>query len=92
MRQLAVECAELGITSNGVNADRVRTNLFDSKLIEQRAAARGLTADEYFSSNLLKKEVTVQDVAQAFYFLALAEKTTGTYFCVDGGAIANAPK
>jgi NAD(P)-dependent dehydrogenase (short-subunit alcohol dehydrogenase family) len=40
--------------------------------------------------NLLGREVTAQDVAQAFVFLALAEKTTGAVLTVDGGNIAAA--
>ena len=43
MRQYAIEYGTNGITSNGVNPDRVRTNLFDMKLVEERAKSRGLT-------------------------------------------------
>jgi hypothetical protein len=56
-------------------------------MIEQRAKSRNLTADEYFRSNLLKKEVTVEDVAQAFFTLALADKTSACTVTVDGGNI-----
>ena len=92
MRQYAVEYGHHGISSNAVNADRVRTNLFDMDLVTKRAAARGLTADKYFCSNYLEREVLVPDVAEAFYNLALALKTTGMYYVVDGGNIANAPR
>ena len=54
MRQYAVEYGQYGIRSNAVNADRIRTNLFDMSLVEERAKSRGLTASEYFASNLLK--------------------------------------
>lgn len=38
--QYALEYASVGIRSNAVNPDRVRTNLFSPELIQQRAAAR----------------------------------------------------
>jgi NAD(P)-dependent dehydrogenase (short-subunit alcohol dehydrogenase family) len=44
------------------------------------------------SGNLLGREVTAADVAQAFVSLALAEKTTGAFLTVDGGNIAAAPR
>jgi hypothetical protein len=44
------------------------------------------------TGNLLRREVTAADVADAFVFLALAEKTTGAIFTVDGGNIAAAPR
>jgi hypothetical protein len=40
--------------------------------------------------NLLKQEVTAEDVAQAFVSLALATKTTAAVITVDGGNIAAA--
>ena len=48
-----------GIRANAVNPDRVRTNLFDMKLVEARAKARGLSPGQYFASNLLREEVLV---------------------------------
>ena len=92
MRQYAIEYGTNGITSNGVNPDRVRTNLFDMKLVEERAKSRGLTATEYFKSNLLKREVLSVDVARAFLHLAVSEKTTGCIFTVDGGNISASPR
>lgn len=92
MRQYCVEYGERGIRANAVNADRVRTNLFDLSLVEKRAQARGLTADQYFKSNLLQREVTADDVAAAFLSLAVAQSTTGSIFTVDGGNIAAAPR
>jgi len=92
MRQYCVEYGDRKIRSNAVNADRVRTNLFDLDLVEKRANARGLTADQYFRANLLGAEVLDVDVAEAFLALALAEKTTGCITTVDGGNIAAAPR
>jgi hypothetical protein len=40
--------------------------------------------------NLLMREVTAEDVANAFVHLALAEKTTAGIVTVDGGNIAAA--
>jgi rhamnose utilization protein RhaD (predicted bifunctional aldolase and dehydrogenase)/NAD(P)-dependent dehydrogenase (short-subunit alcohol dehydrogenase family) len=92
MKQYALEGGEAGIRSNAINADRVRTGLLDAAEVEARAKARGLSADEYFRSNLLRREVTAQDVAQGFVALALAEATTGAVLTVDGGNIAAAPR
>jgi len=90
MRQYAVEYGKHGIRANAVNADRVMTNLFDMKLVEERAAARGLTANEYFSSNLLQQQVFAIDAAKAFLHLTLSLKTTAAIITVDGGNIAAA--
>src|SRR6185312_264693 len=63
MRQYAVDLAKHGIRSNAINADRIRTNIFAGGRLESRAAARGITVDEYFRANLLGREVTARDVA-----------------------------
>ncbi len=91
-KQYAIEGGDAGIRSNAINADRVRTRLLDPVQLEARAQARGLTADEYFRSNLLRREVTADDVAQGFVALALAEATTGTVLTIDGGNIAASPR
>ncbi|MBL4689588.1 MAG: bifunctional aldolase/short-chain dehydrogenase [Nannocystaceae bacterium] len=92
MKQYALEGAAHGIRSNAVNADRVRTGLLGAADIEARAAARGLSADAYFRSNLLGREVTAADVADAFLALATARATTAAVLPVDGGNIAAAPR
>ncbi|MBO6935138.1 MAG: bifunctional aldolase/short-chain dehydrogenase [Deltaproteobacteria bacterium] len=92
MKQLALENGEVGIRVNAVNADRIRTGLLPPAFVEERAKARGLDADAYFRSNLLKREVTAEDVAGAFLSLALAKSTTGSVFTVDGGNIAASPR
>jgi NAD(P)-dependent dehydrogenase (short-subunit alcohol dehydrogenase family) len=92
MRQYALEGGPARIRANAVNADRVRTGLFPPEMVEARARARGLDPDEYFRANLLQREVTADDVADAFLALALAESTTGAVFTVDGGNIAAAPR
>jgi NAD(P)-dependent dehydrogenase (short-subunit alcohol dehydrogenase family) len=42
---------------------------------------------DYMSGNLLRREVTADDVAQAFLHQALELKTTGDVTTVDGGNI-----
>ena len=89
MKQYALEHGEGGITSNAVNADRVNTGIFKGGLLQERAKARGLTVDQYLSGgNLLRREVTVDDVAKAFVALAKSRVTTAAVITVDGGNIA----
>lgn len=92
MRQYAIDLGARGIRSNAVNADRVRTRLFEGGVLESRATARGLTPDEYFRANLLSREVTAYDVADAFAYLATARSTTGCVLTVDGGNAAAFPR
>jgi NAD(P)-dependent dehydrogenase (short-subunit alcohol dehydrogenase family) len=92
MRQYAVDLAGLGIRSNAVNADRIRTNIFAGGMVESRAKARGITVDEYFRANLLAREVLARDVAEAFSYLAQAQATTGCVITVDGGNAAAFPR
>jgi len=91
-KQYALDYGQFGIRSNAINADRIRTALFAEDVVTERAAARGLSADDYFKSNLLQQEVFDTDVAQGFLNLALAEKTTGSILTIDGGNIAASPR
>ena len=90
MRQYALDHGAEGIRANAVNADRVRSGLLDDAMIAARAKARGVTEAEYMQGNLLGREVTAKDVAQAFVALALARTTTAAVLTVDGGNIAAA--
>ncbi len=90
MRQYALDYGSDGIRANGVNADRVRTGLLSEAMVTERAAARGLSETAYMQGNLLKREVTVADVAHAFLALASARATTGHVVTVDGGNMAAA--
>jgi NAD(P)-dependent dehydrogenase (short-subunit alcohol dehydrogenase family) len=92
MRQYAVDLGRHGIRSNAVNADRIRTGLFDAGVLEARSKSRGVSIDEYFSDNLLRRETTAADVARAFLHLATAEATTGCVLTVDGGNPAAFPR
>jgi rhamnose utilization protein RhaD (predicted bifunctional aldolase and dehydrogenase)/NAD(P)-dependent dehydrogenase (short-subunit alcohol dehydrogenase family) len=90
MRQYALDYGADSIRSNGVNADRIRSGLLTDEMIAARSKARGLSEADYMSGNLLRAEVTADDVAQAFLALAKARKTTGHVETVDGGNIAAA--
>jgi rhamnose utilization protein RhaD (predicted bifunctional aldolase and dehydrogenase)/NAD(P)-dependent dehydrogenase (short-subunit alcohol dehydrogenase family) len=90
VRQYALDYGADGIRANAVNADRIRSGLLTADFIEERAKARGLTEKDYMSGNLLGREVTADDVAQAFLAQALALKTTADVTTVDGGNIAAA--
>ena len=85
MRQYAIDLGAQGIRANAVNADRIRTKLFDEGVLEARAQARGLSPSEYFRANLLRRETSAEHVAEAFVYLAVAEATTGCVITVDGG-------
>lgn len=87
-RQYALEYGAIGVRSNAVNADRIRSGLLDNDMIASRSSARGLSVDDYMAGNLLRQEVTARDVAEAFLSQALAHKTTGNVATVDGGNIA----
>jgi rhamnose utilization protein RhaD (predicted bifunctional aldolase and dehydrogenase)/NAD(P)-dependent dehydrogenase (short-subunit alcohol dehydrogenase family) len=90
VRQYALDYGADGIRANAVNADRIRSGLLTPELIAARAEARGVDEKQYMRGNLLHREVTAEDVAQAFLFHALAHKTTADVITVDGGNIAAA--
>jgi len=90
VRQYAVDYGADGIRANAVNADRIRSGLVTPEFIATRAQARGVPEDKYMRDNLLAREVTADDVAQAFLAQALALKTTAAVTTVDGGNIAAA--
>ena len=87
-KQYAVDYGAYGIRSNGVNADRIRSGLLNDSMIKSRAKAREVSTDEYMKGNLLLNEVKADDVAKAFFHLAVSKKTTGAVLTVDGGNIA----
>jgi NAD(P)-dependent dehydrogenase (short-subunit alcohol dehydrogenase family) len=87
VKQYALDHGKDAIRSNAVNADRIRTGLLTPEMVKERAIARHISEADYMSGNLLKREVTAEDVADAFVFLALARKTTAATVTVDGGNI-----
>jgi len=90
MRQYALEYGAQGIRSNAVNADGIRGGLLTPAMVADRAKAYGISEAAYMSRNLLRREVTAEDVAAAFVDLALARNTTAGVTTVDGGNIASA--
>jgi rhamnose utilization protein RhaD (predicted bifunctional aldolase and dehydrogenase)/NAD(P)-dependent dehydrogenase (short-subunit alcohol dehydrogenase family) len=90
MRQYALDYGADGVRANAVNADRIRSGLLTEEMIASRSKARGLSEQDYMTGNLLGREVTAEDVAQAFLHQALALKTTADVTTVDGGNIAAA--
>jgi NAD(P)-dependent dehydrogenase (short-subunit alcohol dehydrogenase family) len=89
-RQYAVDYGSVGIRSNAVNADRIRSGLLTQDMIKSRSEARGVSERDYMGGNLLGQEVTAEDVAKAFLALARADRTTAAVLTVDGGNIAAA--
>jgi rhamnose utilization protein RhaD (predicted bifunctional aldolase and dehydrogenase)/NAD(P)-dependent dehydrogenase (short-subunit alcohol dehydrogenase family) len=87
MKQYALDHGADGIRSNAVNADRIRTGLLTEDMIARRSKARGVSEADYMAGNLLRQEVTAEDVAREFVALALAKKTTAATVTVDGGNI-----
>src|SRR5260221_3990526 len=87
VRQYALDYGADGIRANAVNADRIRSGLLTEAMIRSRAASRGVGEVDYMAGNLLRREVTAEDVAQAFLHHAVALKTTGDVTTVDGGNI-----
>ncbi|MBF0324193.1 MAG: bifunctional aldolase/short-chain dehydrogenase [Alphaproteobacteria bacterium] len=87
MKQYALDHGGDGIRSNAVNADRIRSGLLTPEMIAARSKARGVTEKDYMAGNLLGCEVTAEDVADAFVWLARATKTTACTVTVDGGNI-----
>lgn len=90
MRQYAIDHGAEGIRANAVNADRIRSGLLTDSFIAERSKARGVSEKEYMAGNLLQREVSAEDVAQAFVDLARATATTAAVVTVDGGNIAAA--
>jgi len=87
MKQYALDHGKDGIRSNAVNADRIRSGLLTEDMIASRSKARGVSHTDYMSNNLIGREVTADDVADAFVYLATAQKTTAATLTVDGGNI-----
>jgi rhamnose utilization protein RhaD (predicted bifunctional aldolase and dehydrogenase)/NAD(P)-dependent dehydrogenase (short-subunit alcohol dehydrogenase family) len=92
-RVLALEGGPFGIRSNMVNPDAVfsGSGLWTAEVREERARSYGIAPDQledfYRQRNLLRVEVTAEDVAEAalFYAAERSAKTTGSMLPVDGG-------
>ena len=88
-----MENGKYKIRVNTVNPDAVfkDSQLWSSEIREQRAEAHGIPVDEieefYVQRNLLKVNVSAEDVAETVLFLASdrSSRTTGAVIPVDGG-------
>ncbi len=77
-----------GIRVNGLHPNAVfDTGVWTDEVLASRAAAYGLTVEEYRKNNVLRVEVTSRDVAELAAELCGPRfaKTTGAWIPVDGG-------
>lgn len=87
-RVAALELGQLGIRVNTLHPDAVYdTALWTDALLADRAAAYGMSVEEYKTKNVLGTEVRSADVAEAVFLLAgnRLGKTTGAQLPIDGG-------
>jgi rhamnose utilization protein RhaD (predicted bifunctional aldolase and dehydrogenase)/NAD(P)-dependent dehydrogenase (short-subunit alcohol dehydrogenase family) len=87
-RVAALELSRDGIRVNVLHPNAVfDTGTFTPEVLAARAAAYGLSVDEYKRNNLLGVEIVAQDVAMAAAALVgpSFRRTTGAQIPVDGG-------
>jgi NAD(P)-dependent dehydrogenase (short-subunit alcohol dehydrogenase family)/ribulose-5-phosphate 4-epimerase/fuculose-1-phosphate aldolase len=87
-RVAALEWGVDGIRVNVIHPNAVfDTALWSPEIVEARAQQYGLSVDEYRANNVLRVEVTSQDVAQMCVAMCgpAFAKTTGAQVPVDGG-------
>jgi rhamnose utilization protein RhaD (predicted bifunctional aldolase and dehydrogenase)/NAD(P)-dependent dehydrogenase (short-subunit alcohol dehydrogenase family) len=87
-RVAALEWGRDGIRVNTLHPNAVfDTGVWTEEVLASRAAAYGLSVEEYRRSNVLRAEVTSRDVAEAAAELCGPRfaKTTGAWLPVDGG-------
>jgi rhamnose utilization protein RhaD (predicted bifunctional aldolase and dehydrogenase)/NAD(P)-dependent dehydrogenase (short-subunit alcohol dehydrogenase family) len=87
-RVAALEWGRDGIRVNGLHPNAVfDTGVWTEEVLASRAAAYGLTVEEYRRNNVLGAEVTSRDVAELAAELCGPRfaKTTGAWIPVDGG-------
>jgi NAD(P)-dependent dehydrogenase (short-subunit alcohol dehydrogenase family) len=87
-RVAALELAPYGIRVNVLHPDRVfDTGLWRPEVLAARARSYGVSVDEYRRSNLLRREVTAEQVGRLAAALCgdLFACTTGAQIPVDGG-------
>jgi rhamnose utilization protein RhaD (predicted bifunctional aldolase and dehydrogenase)/NAD(P)-dependent dehydrogenase (short-subunit alcohol dehydrogenase family) len=87
-RVAALEWGKDGIRVNVLHPNAVfDTGVWTAEVLASRAAAYGLSVDEYRRNNVLRVEVTSRDVAELAAELCGPRfaKTTGAWIPVDGG-------
>ncbi|MFT7649129.1 MAG: rhamnose utilization protein RhaD (predicted bifunctional aldolase and dehydrogenase) [Candidatus Poriferisodalaceae bacterium] len=88
-RVAALEWADDGITVNTIHPDGVfDTGLWSEEIVAGRAAAYGLTPDEYKTRNLLSREITSADIGELVADMCgpTYRAITGAQIPVDGGS------
>ncbi|GBF79767.1 bifunctional aldolase/short-chain dehydrogenase [Aphanothece sacrum] len=87
-RVAALEWGKDNIRLNSIHPNGVfDTGIWTEEVLEARAKHYGLTVQEYKTNNVLKVEVTSQDVAELAAFMcdSLFAKTTAAQIPLDGG-------
>ena len=87
-RVAALELGPKGVRVNVVHPNQVfDTAIWTDEILTNRAQHYGMSVDEYKKNNLLKAEITSQDVAQLVCTMAspVFGKTTGAQIPIDGG-------
>ncbi len=87
-RVAALELAPFGIRVTTLHPDAVfDTALWSEEVIKNRAASYHMTVHEYKKKNLLKTEITSEDVASMIVALSGSSflKSTGLQIAIDGG-------
>jgi len=87
-RVAALEFGKMGIRVNIVHPNAVfDTGIWPEDVLEERAANYGLSVEEYKTNNVLKVEVSSQDVAGLAITMlgSTFSKTTGAQIPIDGG-------
>lgn len=87
-RVAALELGKYGIRVNILHPNSVfDTGIWTPEVLASRAKSYGLTVEEYKTNNILKVEVTSNDVAEMVFQLCSSTfaKTTGAQIPIDGG-------
>ncbi|MFM6139226.1 MAG: SDR family oxidoreductase, partial [Sphaerospermopsis kisseleviana] len=87
-RVAALEWSQDKIRINSVHPNAVfDTGIWTEEVLNNRAAAYGLTVEEYKTNNLLQVEITSHDVAELAAEMCgnLFMKTTAANIPIDGG-------
>ncbi len=87
-RVAALELGAAGIRVNVVHPNQVfDTAIWTSEVLQSRAKHYGMSVEEYKTNNILKVEISSQDVADLACAMAgpVFSKTTGAQISIDGG-------
>jgi rhamnose utilization protein RhaD (predicted bifunctional aldolase and dehydrogenase)/NAD(P)-dependent dehydrogenase (short-subunit alcohol dehydrogenase family) len=88
-RIAALELGEFGVRVNTLHPHAVfDTAIWTPKVLENRAKAYNMSVEEYKTNNVLKTEISSNDVAQLVCAMAGKPfaKTTGSQVAIDGGS------